>query len=77
MSRRLQPAEASRAVLRYAIGSLGFVRVPGRTDPPNRASVRVLERLGMRFDGERESSGRPTVCYSIGREELGNLTPHA
>lgn len=60
--------EASRAVLHHALETLRFACVPGRTDPPNRESIRVLERLGMRFDGEGESAGRPTVCYSIGRE---------
>ena len=71
----LQPAhwgcgyatEASHAVLHYALETLGFPRVPGRTDPPNRESIRVLERLGMRYDGEGESAGRATVCYSIER----------
>lgn len=62
--------EASRAVLRHALETLGFARVPGRTDPPNRESIRVLERLGMRYDGEGQADGRPTVCYSIGLQDL-------
>lgn len=61
--------EASAAVLDHAFDALGFARVPGRTDTPNRASARVLERLGMRFDGETLFHGKPHVCYSIGREE--------
>lgn len=67
--------EASQAVLRYALETLGFARIPGRTDPPNRESIRVLERLGMHFDGERDDAGRSTVCYSIGREALSKLPP--
>jgi RimJ/RimL family protein N-acetyltransferase len=61
-------AEASRAVLAHVFGRLGMTRVPGRTDTPNRQSARVLERLGMRFEGEELVNGRPTVSYSITRE---------
>jgi ribosomal-protein-alanine N-acetyltransferase len=39
--------EAARAVLRHAFDDLGLRRVVAATDPPNRASIRVLERLGM------------------------------
>jgi RimJ/RimL family protein N-acetyltransferase len=62
--------EASRALLAYAFATLGLERVPGRTDTPNRASARVLERLGMRFEGESAPGGRPTVTYAITREEF-------
>ena len=61
--------EAARAVLDHAFDALAFARVPGRTDAPNRASARVLERLGMRFEGETVVNGNPHVCYSITREE--------
>jgi ribosomal-protein-alanine N-acetyltransferase len=57
--------EASRAVLDYAFDALGLPRVPGRTDTPNRASARVLERLGMTFEGEVLVHGSPHVCYSV------------
>lgn len=45
--------EASRAVLRYAFEALAVDRVYIRTDEPNDASVRVVERLGasLRADG--------------------------
>jgi ribosomal-protein-alanine N-acetyltransferase len=39
--------EAASAVLRYAFDDLGLARVVAATDPPNVASIRVLERLGM------------------------------
>lgn len=61
--------EAAEAVLAHAFGALGFARVPGRTDTPNRASARLLERLGMRFEGERLVSGNPYVCYALARED--------
>jgi ribosomal-protein-alanine N-acetyltransferase len=62
--------EASRAVLAHAFGVLGFARMPGRTDTPNRESARVLERLGMRFEGEHLAHGRPTLSFAITREEF-------
>jgi RimJ/RimL family protein N-acetyltransferase len=63
-------AEASRAVLAHGFGRCGLARIAGRTDSPNRASARVLERLGMRFEGERDVAGRPTLNYALAREEF-------
>jgi ribosomal-protein-alanine N-acetyltransferase len=60
--------EASRAVLAHGFGHCGLARVVGRTDAPNQASARVLERLGMDFEGERAIAGRPTRCYALARE---------
>jgi ribosomal-protein-alanine N-acetyltransferase len=61
--------EASEALLDYAFEALCFAQVPGRTDTPNRASARVLERLGMSFVGEALVHGNPHVCYAISRED--------
>ncbi len=60
--------EASRAVLAYGFQTAGLARIAGRTDTPNRASARVLERIGMHFEGEHIVSGRPTLHYAIERE---------
>jgi RimJ/RimL family protein N-acetyltransferase len=68
-------SEASRAVLRHGFGALGLARIVARTDPPNRASVRVMERLGMRFEWERVLHGLPTVQYALAREDLGPVGP--
>jgi RimJ/RimL family protein N-acetyltransferase len=57
--------EAGNAVLRHAFLRVGLPRVMGRTDSPNLASARVLERLGMRFEGERTSHGLPILEYAI------------
>jgi ribosomal-protein-alanine N-acetyltransferase len=59
--------EASRAVIADAFERLGFERVLARTDRPNQASIRVMERLGMRFDGEGVENGLPTVRYALAR----------
>ena len=67
--------EASRAVLAYGFDRAGLARIAGRTDSPNTASARVLERLGMRFEGEREVAGRPTLHYAITRPEFAARRP--
>lgn len=43
--------EASRVMLRLAFDGLGLHRVIARCDGRNEASVRVMERLGMRREG--------------------------
>ena len=47
----------------------------GETDRPNRASRRVLERLGMQRVSDSMVEGRPLVQYAISREGfLGSAT---
>ncbi len=43
--------EAARAVVDVGFGPLGLARIWARADPHNLASVRVLEKLGMRREG--------------------------
>ncbi|HEY5971373.1 MAG TPA: GNAT family N-acetyltransferase [Pseudoxanthomonas sp.] len=43
-------AEAAAAVLAYAHSALGLERVVAITDPANQASIRLLEKLGFRFE---------------------------
>jgi RimJ/RimL family protein N-acetyltransferase len=57
--------EAARVVLAHGFDGLGLERIAGRTDTPNRASARVLERLGMHFEGERLVGDLPTVHYGL------------
>jgi hypothetical protein len=44
--------EASRAVLAWLWASTSYQRVFARTDPPNRKSIEVMQRLGMRLDSD-------------------------
>jgi ribosomal-protein-alanine N-acetyltransferase len=62
--------EAAQAVLRYGFERLNFTRVWAATDPPNLASVRVLERLGMQFDRRDTLNGLDTVFYALSREQF-------
>lgn len=43
--------EASRAMLRYGFGELGYHKISGVCMSCNPASRRVMEKLGMRFEG--------------------------
>lgn len=42
-------AEAAQAVVMYGFERCGFKRILAITDAPNTASVRVMEKAGMRF----------------------------
>ena len=59
--------EAARAVTDYAFDVLGFDRVIAATDVPNQASVRVMERLGMRFERRTDDGEGGTVYYRLDR----------
>ena len=45
-------SEAARAVLNYGHSDLGLDRIIAMADAANEASVRVLEKLGFRFEGK-------------------------
>jgi RimJ/RimL family protein N-acetyltransferase len=57
--------EAARAVLDWALSTLGLEEVWAGADPPNEASFRVMERLGMRFAEEVVMGGRPARYYRL------------
>jgi ribosomal-protein-alanine N-acetyltransferase len=49
-------AEASRAAIDYVFGSLDVIRVQGRCKAENKASARMMEKLGMRHEGTLRSA---------------------
>lgn len=67
--------EAARAVLDFAFDSLGLHRVWATADPENTASIRVLEKLGMRREGILRrnvfvrGAFRDSAVYAITEEE--------
>lgn len=67
--------EAARAVLEFGFTTLQLNRIGARALPDNAASIRVLVKLGMQFEGvQREYTtlrGKPEDlhCYSILRRE--------
>lgn len=61
-------AEACRALLTYGFDGLGMDVVQASTDPPNAASVRLMERLGMQKQRRETVQGLDTVFYSLSRQ---------
>lgn len=60
--------EAAAAVVSYAFERLGFAHVVASTDEPNRASVAVMQRLGMTPVEPLPVDGRATLFFAIVRE---------
>jgi len=65
--------EAAHAVMQYGLDVIRLNRIVAVTDPDNVASVRVLEKLGMKFERREEnvadeySSYEGYLLYSIDR----------
>src|SRR5579863_580462 len=57
--------EAASAVLDHGFNAGLFDLVYGRTDVPNRASPRMLERLGIQFKGQIMIGDLATLCYVL------------
>jgi ribosomal-protein-alanine N-acetyltransferase len=57
--------EVATAVLAYAFSVLGHARVMASTDVPNRASRRLLERLGMTCTGRGLPRGLDTLFFEL------------
>ena len=66
--------EAARAVLRHAFETVGQPRVHAITDVPNRASIAVLQRLGMQFEARCRHHGLDRLRYVITREAFESAT---
>jgi RimJ/RimL family protein N-acetyltransferase len=61
-------SEAARAALDYAFTVWKKDRVISLVHPDNRASIRLVERIGERLLQRIEHIGREMLCYGIDRE---------
>lgn len=59
--------EMARAALFDGLERYDLDTAFASTDPPNRASVRVMERLGMSFWKQVDREAQPTVYYRLER----------
>ena len=59
--------EAASRWLAFAFGELGMSEVVALAEPANIGSLHVLEKLGMRRDGERIAFGRPHAVFRAQR----------
>ena len=62
--------EASRACLRYAFEKAGLERVIAGADTLNGASLRVIEKLGMRPVGNINPNAPDELYYVLYREDF-------
>lgn len=57
--------EAGAALVAYATGDLGMIEVKASTDAANRASQRLLERLGFERTHQEVAAELNTIFYSF------------
>jgi ribosomal-protein-alanine N-acetyltransferase len=60
--------EAARASVDYAFQRLGLSRVIARVAPGNAASIRVLEKIGLRFEKSDRMAGKEASLWALSRE---------
>ncbi|MBD2752367.1 GNAT family N-acetyltransferase [Spirosoma validum] len=59
--------ESASAVMTYATENLGLTRITGLTTAANQYSIRLLEKLGLRFEKKIQfrADGEESLLYSI------------
>ena len=62
--------EACRPILEYGFQRLRLPRIIGLVDPRNTASVRLLEKLGLRYVGLAQSRGWAAAKYAVEKPGL-------
>ena len=66
--------EAARRALADAFYRVGLARIIAIAHPDNRASRRIMEKLGMHYQRDTVRRGFPVVLYTIERAERANFT---
>jgi RimJ/RimL family protein N-acetyltransferase len=61
--------EAAGAVLRYGFEERKLAHIYAGADPPNVASFRVIEKLGMKFSRKMVVNGLDVIYYAICRDD--------
>jgi len=62
--------EAARTARDHAFQILGLRRLIALIDPANVASIRVVEKVGLRFEKDVVFRGRRPLLYAVHRPEL-------
>jgi RimJ/RimL family protein N-acetyltransferase len=58
--------EASLASLRFGFDDAKLARIIARAHVDNAASIRIMQKIGMRFEANDTFADRPAVRYAIG-----------
>lgn len=61
--------EAAKACLEYGFDTLNLPTIVGRAMCDNLASVRVLEKIGLRYHCDVDFEGQPGVVYSLDKQQ--------
>lgn len=61
-------SEAAAASVRYGFGTLGLARIVAVVEPPNVASCKVLEKIGLKYERPAHYYGRPMSYFAVDRE---------
>lgn len=64
------PTEAAQQVMRYGFEQVGLNAIYAGADPPNEASFRVMEKLGMKFLRLTTVGGVTAIYYILHREQF-------
>ena len=62
--------ESAKACLEFGFTKLNLEEIIGRAMHKNLGSIRVLEKIGMKFEGEMECALHPGVLYRITKTEF-------
>lgn len=63
-------SEAALASLNYGFETLQIESIVGRAMEQNLASIKVLEKCGMKYIGKRECGAHPGVIFQINKSEF-------
>jgi RimJ/RimL family protein N-acetyltransferase len=67
--------EVASAVVRWGFEALGLERIVAVASPENAGSRRVMDKLGMRYEGVRPGSDQPSVYYSLTPAAFARAAP--
>ncbi len=62
--------ESAKACITYGINDLSIKEIVGRAMVENRASIRVLEKIGLIYEKDFDYDGQAGVLYKIKSETL-------
>lgn len=62
--------KTARRCLDYGYNDLGLQSIVGRAGTENVASIKVLEKIGMRFKARFDFDGREGVVYELKKEDI-------
>lgn len=65
--------EAARAVLEHGFATLGLPRIVAVAEPPNGASLRIMQKLGMTLQGGAHYYDRDLTMYALEARDYARM----